>query len=83
MPPSGVPEPVPPYVHEKVYHVSGAYFVLFWHQGSSQEFLPAAGILQMGKGVIYYTDTPLTLEQYLFGKVGICLKKENIFSMEL
>lgn len=26
---------------------------------------------------------PLTLEQYLFGKVGICLKKENIFSMEL
>ena len=27
--------------------------------------------------MIYYIDTPLTLEQYLFGKVGICLKKEN------
>ncbi len=39
--------------------------------------------LQIGKSVIYYIDTPLTLEQYLFGKVGICLKKENIFSMEL
>lgn len=45
--------------------------------------LSADGILQIGKSVIYYIDTPLTLEQYLFGKVGICLKKENIFSMEL
>ena len=42
-----------------------------------------ACILQIGKSVIYYIDTLLTLEQYLFGKVGICLKKENIFSMEL
>ena len=45
--------------------------------------LSDACILQIGKSVIYYIDTPLTLEQYLFGKVGICLKKENIFSMEL